>query len=48
MAPTKRTEIIRLTLTEAEKKEMQDAADLAGIPVAVWVRSVALAAARRS
>jgi len=42
----KREEIIRLVLTKKEKAEIKKAAEKAGMPVAVYVRSAALRAAR--
>lgn len=46
MAQEKREEIIRLVLTKKEKAELKTAADRASMPVAVYVRVAALAAAR--
>jgi hypothetical protein len=46
MVRDKREAIIRLVVSESEKAELQASADKAGIPLAVWVRAAALAAAR--
>jgi hypothetical protein len=42
----KRAKIVRVLLTEQEKNELQEAADRAAMPLAVYVRAAALALAR--
>lgn len=39
---------ILVRLTPEEREEMQREADAAGVPLASWVRTVAMRAARRS
>lgn len=41
----KRLQVVRLTLTVEEKERLEAAARAASLPVAVWVRMVALASA---
>ncbi|MBD9527847.1 hypothetical protein [Paracoccus sp. PAR01] len=41
-----RDQLIRITLTPAEKAEVEAAAERAGLPPATWVRVMALQAAR--
>jgi uncharacterized protein (DUF1778 family) len=43
----KRTEAIRVMVTPEEWDIIQAAADLSGLPVSIYVRMMALAAARR-
>jgi hypothetical protein len=42
----KRTELVQLALHESEKAELQKMAASLGLPVSVWIRSLALTAAR--
>mgnify|MGYP003334077854 len=46
MKKEKRSKIVRLVLADKEKEEIKLAAERAGIPVAVYVRAAALAAAK--
>lgn len=45
MAP--KSEIHQFTATKADSTEIKEAAARVGLPVATWLRMVALAAARR-
>lgn len=48
MKKGKRSKIVRLVLADREKDEIQQAAEQVGIPVAVYVRAAALAAAKET
>jgi len=48
MKKEKRSKVVRLVLADREKDEIQRAAEQVGIPVAVYVRAAALAAAKET